>query len=410
MCTRICLALLIVLLMLSGSVLAQEGDAENPEIEEAVTLTIWWPDELALDEDNALHPILVAQNEVFLENEENLILENRLKPVGMTGGIISTLRSASNVAPSALPALTLLRRQDLLVAERAGLLESLEGNVASSIQGDLDTALALGQVNDVLYGVPYLLDLQHIVYRPQDGVNYSNWTYDDILEREIPFIFAASGDSGLSDIFFLQYLSSGGRLNTDSILTFNETALLTTLDFYEAASDKVLVNGFTLNYTSSDEYLNDFVEGNYDTAIFDSTNYLHLHQDDSDLQIATIPTASGEATTILNGWVWVLITTEEEEQAAAIRYLDWMMDIERQAEFAQAIYRIPSRRSALDLGLAGNASIAPYLAMLENPILPISESEAGSLGRLMQDALSSVLALEQTAEEATAYVLEEQEE
>jgi ABC-type glycerol-3-phosphate transport system substrate-binding protein len=105
-----------------------------------------------------------------------------------------------------------------------------------------------------------------------------------------------------------------------------------------------------------------------------------------------------------------LIATEEEEQAAAIRYLNWMMDTERQAEFAQSIYRIPSRRTALDLALTNDVAIAPYIALLENPILPISESESGSLGRLMQDALSSVLTLEQTAAEATAYVLSEQAE
>jgi ABC-type glycerol-3-phosphate transport system substrate-binding protein len=405
---RICFILSMILLLLSGSVLAQETGEQNTSVPETTTLTIWWPDEIALHEDTKLNPILMEQSDAFLANESNVVLEHRLKPIGTIGGIMSTLRTASNVAPGALPSLTLVRRRDLLTAERAGFIQSLEGNVASSIQGELDTALALAQVDGVLYGVPYLLELQHLIYHPQNGVDYSSWAYDNFLKRETAFAFAAGRAGGLSDVFLLQYLNSGGQLNPDGTLALNETALRTTLEFYEAASDATLIDGFVLNYTSSKDYLSDFLDGNLNVAVFDSTTYLLQHEDNRHLQIAPIPTESGTASTILDGWVWVMLAIKGEEQAAAIRYLDWMMNTKRQSEFSQAVYRVPSRRSALDLGLAGGAAIEPYLTMLENPILPISESDAGSLGRSMQVALSSVLTLEQTAEEATAYVIEQQ--
>jgi ABC-type glycerol-3-phosphate transport system substrate-binding protein len=342
-----------------------------------------------------------------LANEENLNLEYRLKPVGIAGGIMSTLRTATNVAPGALPSLTLIRRQDLLAAERAGYLQSLEGQVSSAIQGDLETALALGQVDNVLYGVPYLLELQHLVYRPESNTDYSDWTYQAILDRKLPFLFAGGRVGGLSDVFYLQYLSDGGTLDSEGLLTLDESALLKTLSFYQAASDMGLVDGFNMNYSSSRDYMNAFIAGEYNIGIFDSGTFLRLHQDETGLQIASIPTSNGEATSILNGWIWVMIARDEDEQAAASRYLNWMMDTERQAEFARAIYQVPSRQSALALGLVSDAPIEPYLAMLENPVLPVSDGEVGSLGRLIQEALSSVVTLELSADEALDYVVQE---
>lgn len=398
--------ILCIIFLLTITTLAQEGDGEvtSPE-EEQINLTIWWPDVLALDENNSFHPILAEQHDAFLANEENLNLEYRLKPVETIGGIMSTLRAASDVAPDALPSLTLVRRQNLLAAERIGLLQSLEGQVSSSIQGDLDTALALGQVNNILYGVPYLLELQHFVYRPEDGVNYSSWTYEAVLERNQPFIFAGGHVGGLNDIFYLQYLNDGGRLDRDGLLTLNDEALNSLLTFYETASDSGLVDGFTMNFTAPRDYMNEFLNEEYNTVVFDSSTYLRLHETDRTLEIAPIPTSSGEASTIFDGWMWVLIATDEEEQAAAIRYLNWMMAAERQSEFAEAVYQIPSRKSALEFGLAGNADVEAYLALLENPILPVSDGEVGSLGGLIQEALTSVITLESTAEEAVDYVV-----
>jgi len=162
-----------------------------------------------------------------------------------------------------------------------------------------------------------------------------------------------------------------------------------------------------MNYTSPHDYMNEFLNSDYNTAVFDSSTYLRLYENDNSLAIAPIPTQSGQETTLLDGWMWVLIATNADEQAAAIRYVNWMMEPERQSEFAQAIYEIPSRKTALDLGLTGNVDIAPYLAMLENPVLPISDGDVGSLGRFIQDALGSVITLESTADEASAKVLQE---
>jgi ABC-type glycerol-3-phosphate transport system substrate-binding protein len=395
--------LLGIIIALGGSVLAQDATTSPTATEElAITLTIWWPDSLALSSENILNPLLLEQSEAFQENQTPpLSIEHRIKAVGTVGGIMSTLRNASNVAPNAMPSLTLLRRQDLLVAAREGLLQSLEGGIPSSIQGDLRAVLTLGQVNGELYGLPYLLDLQHLVYRPQSNVDYSDWSYAGVLEREQAFAFPASRTSGVNDVFLLQYLASGGSLSTNGSLSLNPSSLEKNLEFYQAAMERGIVDNLSLSYSSPNNYLADFQTGVYNMAVFSSSNYLQLHAAEPGLAIAPIPSETGKQTSILNGWIWVLVTDDARERMAALDYIAWMMDSNRQAAFAEASFNLPSRQSAMALGLAGDAPLDPFLLLLENPVLPLSDVEIGSLGSAMQTALSSVLNAESSAEEAT---------
>jgi len=237
------------LLCLALPIHAQEATPEATETAEPPqVLTIWWPDQLISPDDDEAYDLLFDQTEDFAQTQENTEVVLRLKRVGTTGGIMSTLRTASVVAPGALPTLTLVRRQDLLSLVRSGLAQSLEGSVTSATISELGNTLPLGQINGELYGIPYMLNFQHLVYRPQDGVDYDGWSYSDLLARGQGFVFPAAQTTGISDVLLLQYLAAGGTLDRDGVLQLNEEALQTTLAFYEAASDDGLVTGFTLNY------------------------------------------------------------------------------------------------------------------------------------------------------------------
>ncbi len=392
---------------------AQAQEATPEATEEAPppqVLTIWWPDVLASPDNEDALDLLQEQTEAFAESQENTEVVLRLKRVGTTGGIMSTLRTASVVAPGALPTITLVRRQDLISLVRTGLAQSLEGSVSSTTVSDLGNALPLGQVGGELYGIPYMLSFQHLVYRPQDGVDYDGWSYSDLLARGQGFVFPAAQTTGISDVLLLQYLAAGGRLNRDGVLLLDEAALRTTLEFYEAASDAALVTGFTLNYLNQQDYRADFRAGEIDTAVFDSNQYLTLVAQEPELRIAPIPTPDGRQAAILNGWVWVMLSPMSEQQDLAMRYIDWMMQPERQAQLARESAMLPSQVIALDEPLSQEVAVDPYLAFLEDPFISLRETEVGSLAQLIQEAAASVLTLERTAEQATEYVLERHED
>lgn len=397
------LALLILLLLLSSQVIAQDEPAEVTETPvPPITITIWWPDTFARVNDTEINPLLIEQANAFLEDNPNILFDHRLKPVGQTGGIMSTLQSASNVARGALPTLTLVRRQDLLFAQSSNYLQSLEG-FPSSIQGDLNTALQLGQVNDVLYGVPYLLELQHMVYRPTEDINYENWSLDAVLARNEAFTFPAGRLNGLNDVLALQYIASSNLSNTGLIL--DQSALSTVFEFYENATDSELITGAALNYTSPSNYLIDFNNGDINTALFSSSTYLSMYANNNTLAMAPIPTETGDPLSFLNGWMWVMVTPNAEEQEVALDYLTWVMNAERQAEVAQDVLMLPSRQSAFEVGLANDIPVQPYLELLDNAILPLTDSEIGTVGRLIQTNFASILTLENSAEDAVEAVI-----
>ena len=369
-----------------------------------VVLTVWMPDALLSPDNTGAAAILEAQIQDFMAVEDNVVVEIRTRRINEAGGIISTMQSASRVARGALPDLTLLRRQDLMTAVRDSLVESLEARVPSQILGSVTNALRLGQIDDELFGVPYMLNLRHLVYRAQEDVDYDAWSYDAVLERNQPIVFSGGRVGGLNDAFYLQYTASGGMLTREGVLGLNASALLETLEFYEAMSEAGLVDSSILNYSSSADYLADFLAGNFNTAVFSSSEYLRMQATERTLRIAPIPTFADDSISILNGWSWALVTQDTEKQEVALRFIEWMMDANRQVEFAESVYMLPSRRENVRDALPRTVNGTLYENLLDNAILPLTESEGGTLARAVQTAFAGVINGTLTAEEATSGV------
>lgn len=395
----------IIAALLPTVVFAQDATPTPTPVPPPQVLNVWLPDALVLPNNEISLPLVQSQTEDFTEQRDNTIVNLRVKEVNTPGGIMPALRTGSLVAPSAMPSITLLRRQDLVTAQANGLITTIEGLIPTATISQLDATLALGQINSRLYGLPYTIDLLHVAYRPQDDVDYSLWDYSSVIERNENFYFPAGTNASISNTLLLQYLADGGALDEERLLLFDERVLLNILEFYERVTDDGLLDGLVMNYTSPQSYLNDFANGDVNTAVLTSTNYLQLASDSNDLAIAPIPTESGETTTILNGWMWVIVASDPQQRALAIEYISWMMEAERQATFAASINQLPSQQNALTLELSNRVDIEPYLEMLDNAFLPTTESEGGTIARLMQDALSQVVTGQRTAEDAVNAII-----
>lgn len=393
------------LLLLAGSLHAQtDTPTATPEATSTpLTLTLWLPDLLAAPDNAAAREELNRQIEMFTAAHPGVQVAIRLKRVGDVGGIMSTLRAASTVAPGALPDLTLIRRQDLVSAVRDGLIQSLEGKVPSAVLGGLDTALKLGQVNNQLFGVPYMLELQHLVYRvpPGSSDDYASWSYAAVLERGEPFVFPAGKTTGISEVLFLQYLASGGTLSGEGTLTLNAAAVRTTLDFYEQAREKGIVSDSLLNYPDALAYLTAFATGeDIHAAVFSSTLYLQLLKAEPGLRAASIPSEQGGSISLLNGWLWVLVSSVPEKQDAALQFLNTVMLPENQMDYARAVNMLPAARQAMLDSLPVRVDKDLYTSLLDSAVLPLTESEGGTLARALQEGFSAVISGQQTAEQA----------
>lgn len=381
----------------------------NPTTPGPTTIVIWWPDTLAPVDNARAADLLSAQFSGFEAANDNTRVEFRLKKLSDAGGILSTLRNASAIAPGALPDLTLVRYEDLPALVQAGLVQPMEGKVSSGTVGDLTnlsrTVLLLGQVNNQLYGVPYMLDVLLVAYRPADDSGFESWRFEDVLTRQIPLVFSAAQANPINATFWIQYLSAGGSLPQGGVLTLNPDALRIVLSFYEQARAAQLISPASLEYTTSSASQNALLNRTVDMAIINSTLYLQMVANDSSFKAAPVPTFDGTSRTTLNGWLWVLTTSNADRQEAALSLLNWLMVADRQGQYAEVIRMLPSQRTAF---ASWQAADEPLLtALLDNAVLPLTTSEGGALARAMQAALIAVISGERTAAAAADSVIEQ---
>lgn len=374
-----------------------------PTPQEPTRMVIWWPEPLSPLDNGDAADMLSQQISAFQVAQGNVDVRLRLKTESGLGGIISTLRAASPVAPGALPDLTLMRRADLQAAVQAGLIYPLEGSVSSATVGDLyGSALALGQVNGQLYGLPYMLEAQHMAYSTENIPASSR--FSDILASGISFALPVAQTDQINGVLLTQYLSAGGILPDDGDITIDADALLQTLGFYQEAMNEGLVDATVLNYTSPADYQIALVSGALDAGVVSSTAYLNFLEAGESLSFGPVPTQTGEIVGELNGWMWVMTTASPERQALAARFLNWMMNATRQGEYSRTINMIPSQRTALQVW-ENTAYIDFIRQLLNNGLLPLSDSEGGSIARSLQNALVAVLSGEATAAGATDELL-----
>lgn len=380
---------------------APQTTAEVPQ-----ELNIWWPENLAPLDNETAAEILSEQLSAFQRENSSIVVDFRLKQVGDVGGILSTLRTAAVVAPGALPDITLLQRNDLLVAVQNNLIYPLDSTLFPAVLEDLPPiGVTLGSVNNGLYGLAYILTVQHVIY-PASPATPLNGEFESLLANDLSFVFPAARPNGLNDVFLAQYLAAGGQWDDFSQNTINATALFDTLAFYEQASAAELVSPAVLEYTGFQSYQEQLANPTVPTiALIPSAYYLQMsNQRDNPLRFGVIPTRTGQPITVVDGWLWVLTTADAERQAQAIRFLNWILNAGRQGQYTRAIHMLPSQRTALRQ--MSDSEYAAFIGEILNYAVPtLTESESGTAARVIQSALEEVIDGTRSAEEATQDVL-----
>ncbi len=371
-------------------------------------LVIWWPDALSPNDRAEVTELLNQQIRDFSVSENDQVnLTFRLKRYSDVGGIISTLRAANGVAPGALPDLTLIRREDLLSAIQSGLVYPLEGLVSFGvINGIYDSALELGQYQDQLYALPYMQEIQIVAYHDTETI--AGWTFDDVLTREQVIVFPARRVNGVNRLFFAQYLAAGGTLPlSDGSIEINRQALLDVLSYYEAAYQQGLIPDDMPNYTTVSDYLPAFILEELDTAVISTTTYFDLRSSGESVMVAPLPTRDGDPIGLLNGWLWVITTSNTEQQELAASFINWMMDIQRQTDFASAVHMLPSQRSALQRLDRSVVDVSRLDSISEGAFPPYGDLLNGSVARVLQNGFISVINGESSAEDAVQDIIDQ---
>ena len=151
--------------------------------------------------------------------------------------------------------------------------------VASVTLDDMfPAALALGRIDGELYGLPWLLTLQHMAWSRQRAATPVA-SFADLLETQTRFAMAAADPGRMNNLLFMQYLAAGGRLPTDTERPEDVAAWQHTLAFYEQALAQELLDPAVTGFNATANYADLLLAGELDAAVLGSDDWLGLQAD-----------------------------------------------------------------------------------------------------------------------------------
>lgn len=370
-------------------------------------IQLWWPDELYPKADTDAERVLLDQFDGFRQTYATYNFEVRRKRASGLGGILPTLRTALPVAPRAVPDLTLMRRSDMLAAATEGLIVPLEDWLPTDIlNGLVPGTRALGEIDGVLYGLPYVLNIYHVVYR-SSVFDEPLLSFDDVLDQAPEYLFPAGAGTGtlVSWTVLLQYLAAGGTLvDAGGNPALDRNALLAVLDYYERAVALGIFDPALLDYTQFDVYWDAFEAGEANMVMVDTATYFKRREDVPNVGLAPVPTHDGDSLTALDGWMWVLTTQDPDHQRQARAFLSWMMRINQHSTLTEALGMLPSQLGALRLWDDSEYAAFAQDLLATARIIPAAQrnnAAAVALESALSDVLNGTPAL-QAAEDALA--------
>ncbi|MBK9122402.1 MAG: extracellular solute-binding protein [Chloroflexi bacterium] len=375
--------------------------AETPE---PTTLTIWFPDTLLPANADAVAAIVEADIAEFSNTQDGIVVDLRRKAESDVGGIMAILRSASSVAPGALPDITLLRRSDLVRAVEDGLIQPIEGRVASAVIADLfPAALRLGRADDQLYALPYLAELYLFAY-DADNEPVDRMTFDAVFDLDRPLVVPAASSSGIADVLWLQYSAAGGILDSQGALT--EAAVEAVFSFYDMLRTEDLIVPGSVDYSSPGEYSRAVATGQIPSGVVKTSQLAQFADTERATAFSSIPTSTGDPVSSIDAWMWVIVTQDPEQQAIAGRFINWMMNAERHGTFAQAVSIPPTQRNALRRWSFPGLENVLLSDLMTNAFAADQLVGTGGSARAMQAAWIDLITGELNAQEAVRSALQ----
>ncbi|MCC6905113.1 MAG: extracellular solute-binding protein, partial [Anaerolineae bacterium] len=233
--------------------MSAEQPAEQPPVTETpgdtptanpLVLVIWIAEPLSLSGGEPGGAVLNEAFATFDEQDPDIRVEVYQKEISGPGGTLDYLQTASAAAPAVLPDIALLDREALSAAARGGLIVPLDDLITPSLRQSLyPAATALATVDGRLVAVPYLMEMEHLVYRTTVFRGKPPTSLETVLENTVPFHFPAAPADTVSTTVLTQYLADGGRLVGEDGLPVLDTAPLSqVLAFYEQARARRVID------------------------------------------------------------------------------------------------------------------------------------------------------------------------
>lgn len=308
------------------------------------TLRLWLPPQFDPATGTPAARLLQTRLDEFTSRRPDVRLEVRIKAVEGPGGLLDALTAASGAAHRALPDLVALPRSTLEAAAIKGLLHPLDGLTNAMDDPDwYDYARQLARVQNSVFGLPFAGDALLLAYRPA-ALQNPPVDFSAALSSTGTLVFPAS-DPAASYTLAL-YLAAGGAVQDEQGRpTLQEPALMSVLDFYQAAEKRGFIPFWTTQFTNDSEVWQAFMDQRADVAVVWST--LYLQQLVADAAVAPLLTPGPDPSTQATGWVWATASPVPEHLKLSVELAEFLSSSDFLATWTVAAGVLPPRPSAL---------------------------------------------------------------
>jgi multiple sugar transport system substrate-binding protein len=355
-----------------------------------ITLRVWLPAQFDPAAGTPAGNLLNARLNEFMDQNEGIKVEIRLKALEGAGGLLDSLAAANAAAPLALPDLVALPRPMLESAALKGLLYAYAG--ADQTMGDTgwyDYARQLAYLQDSVFGLPFAGDALVLVYRPV-VMDIPPRDWGSAVGFGNPLAFAAADPEALFTV--TQYQAAGGTVWDNQGRPALDSATLTeVLSFYQQASQAGVMPIWLTQLETEQQVWQAFADEQAPMAIAWASSYFNRSGSLSfEAQIAPQVTTDGNVYTLATGWVWALPAPDPARRALAAELAQFLVEKQFLGEWNRAAGYLPPHIDALAglddeklRSLIGRISLAAQLVP--------SEDLLASLGPVLEDAVVAVL-------------------
>jgi multiple sugar transport system substrate-binding protein len=326
-----------------------------------VTLTIWLPPRFDPASGTEAGNLLAARLEEFSLRRPGVRLDVRVKALDGAGGLLDSLTAASAAAPLALPDLIALPHHLMEAAALKGLLHPLDTFTPSLENSDwYDYAVELSRLQDTSFGIPLAGDALLIAYRPAVLLDPPR-TWEEVLLLEKPLIFTAADPQALTTLAL--YMAAGGPVQDEQGRPMLDAAILAQLfTFYQSAEINQVMPFWLTQYETFDQAWAGYLDNPAALTITWLSRYLleeaALAQEvplpaeegfieEDPLAAAPLPTPTGAAFTLANGWALSLAGAQPAKQALAIELAEFLIESNFLALWTEAANLLPPRAEVL---------------------------------------------------------------
>lgn len=328
---------------LPPAVTAVPGTAEPTPSAAPEVLTLWLPPEFTTDVTTPGGEVLAAQLEAYERAHLGLTIELRTKAESGLGGLLNALVTGANVAPSVLPDVVALRRDDLAQAAEAGLIAPLELVVPPATLADFyPFAQSLGRVNGVWVGLPFAADARVLAY----STNFypeppARWSEVDVGVYMLP------GGEPAALALLSGYLARGGTLTDDAGMIHLDTGVLAAvLEEYQTLKTDGRLPVSTLDYVDVAGTWLAFRQRQAALVATSAQQFLAEQAELTAVAMTLLPTAGQPNLALADGWSWALVNAPDQHPLAA-DLLNYLLAPEQHAQWTEASGVLPTRAATL---------------------------------------------------------------